>query len=83
LAKAATSGAQGLIAGQSHGLTEAFGKLPPAVAHQVLTAVRVSLATGIERAFLVGTALAALGLIATFFLPEIPLRGTIQDHPTG
>ena len=83
LAKAATSGAQGLIAGQSQGLTEAFGKLPPAVAHQVLTAVRVSLATGIERAFLVGTALAALGLIATFFLPEIPLRGTIQDHPTG
>jgi len=34
-------------------------------------------------AFLVGTVLAALGLVATFFLPEIPLRGTIQDHPTG
>ena len=83
LAKAATSGAQGLLAGQSQGLTEAFGKLPPALAHQVLTGVRVSLATGIERAFLVGTVLAALGLVATFFLPEIPLRGTIQDHPTG
>ena len=83
LAKAATSGAQGLIAGQNQGLTEAFGKLPPALLHQVLTAVRVSLATGIERAFLVGTALMALGLITTFFLPEIPLRGTIQDHPTS
>jgi EmrB/QacA subfamily drug resistance transporter len=83
LADAATSGAQGLIAGQNQGLTEAFGKLPPALAHQVLNAVRVSLATGIERAFLLGTALAALGLIATLFLPEIPLRGTIQDHPTG
>ncbi len=83
LAKAATSGAQGLIAGQNQGLTEAFGKLPPVLAHQVLNAVRVSLATGIERAFLLGTALAALGLIATLFLPEIPLRGTIQDHPTG
>src|SRR5438874_4652656 len=83
LAKAATSGAQGLLAGQSQGLTEAFGKLRPALAHQVLTGVRVSLATGIERAFLVGTVLAALGLVATFFLPEIPLRGTIQDHPTG
>ncbi len=83
LADAATSGAQGLIAGQNQGLTEAFGKLPPALAHQVLNAVRVSLATGIERAFLPGTALAALGLIATLFLPEIPLRGTIQDHPTG
>ena len=83
LAKAATSGAQGLIAGQNQGLTEAFGKLPPALAHQVLTAVRVSLSTGIERAFLLGTVLMALGFLTTFFLPEIPLRGTIQDHPTG
>src|SRR2546426_5163300 len=83
LAKAATSGAQGLIAGQSQGLTEAFGKLPPALAHQVLSAVRVSLSIGVERAFLLGTTLAALGVIVSFFLPEIPLRGTIQDHPTG
>jgi hypothetical protein len=43
----------------------------------------VSLATGTERAFLLATGLAAVGLIITFFLPEIPLRGTIQDHPTG
>jgi MFS family permease len=83
LAKAATSGAQGLIAGQSQGLTAAFGKLPPAIEHQVLTAVRVSLSIGVERAFLLGTTLAALGVIVSFFLPEIPLRGTIQDHPTG
>jgi branched-subunit amino acid transport protein AzlD len=83
LAKAATSGAQGLIAGQNTGLTEAFGNLPPALAHQVLTAVRVSLSIGIERAFILGTVLMALGLLTTFFLPEIPLRGTIQDHPTG
>jgi MFS family permease len=83
LAKAAASGAQGLIAGQSQGLTAAFGKLPPALEHQVLTAVRVSLSSGLERAFLLGTALMALGWVATFFLPEISLRGTIQDHPTG
>jgi len=83
LAKAATSGAQGLIAGQSQGLTEAFGKLPPALAHQVLTAVRVSLSIGVQRAFLLGTVLAAAGVVVSFFLPEIPLRGTIQDHPTG
>ncbi len=83
LTKAATSGAQGLIAGQSQGLTEAFGKLPPAMLHQVLTAVRLSLSIGIERAFLLGTALMALGWVATLFLPEISLRGTIQDHPTG
>jgi MFS family permease len=83
LAKAAASGAQGLIAGQSQGLTAAFGKLPPALEHQVLAAVRVSLSIGLERAFLLGTALMALGWVATFFLPEISLRGTIQDHPTG
>ncbi|TMD68056.1 MAG: MFS transporter [Chloroflexi bacterium] len=83
LANAATSGAQGLIAGQSQGLTEAFGKLQPAVAHQVLTALRTSLAIGTSRAFLLASALAAAGLVITFFLPEIPLRGTIQDHPTG
>jgi EmrB/QacA subfamily drug resistance transporter len=81
LAQAASSGAQGLIAGQSQGLTQAFGKLPPSVAHQVLAAVRVSLATGTERAFLLATVLVSLGFIITFFLPEIPLRGTIQDHP--
>jgi EmrB/QacA subfamily drug resistance transporter len=83
LAKAAASGAQGLIAGQNQGLTEAFGKLPPALLHQVLTAVRVSLSIGIERAFLLGTALMLLGFVTTLFLPEIPLRGTVQDHPTG
>src|SRR5438876_9392071 len=83
LGKAATSGALVLIAGQSQGLTEAFGKLPPALAHQVLTAVRVSLSIGVERAFLLGTVLAAAGVVVSVFLPEIPLRGTIQDHPTG
>lgn len=83
LANAATSGAQGLIAGQSQGLTDAFGKLPDAVAHQVLAAVRTSLAIGTSRAFLLAAALAAVGLVISFFLPEIPLRGTIQDHPTG
>jgi EmrB/QacA subfamily drug resistance transporter len=83
LAQTVVSGAQGLIAGQNQGLAQAFGNLPPAIARQVLDAIRVSLATGVQRAFLLATALAALGWIATFFLPEIPLRGTIQDHPTG
>ena len=83
LVGAAASGAQGLIAGQSQGLTSAFGKLPPALAHALLEAVRVSLATGIMRAFLLGTGLAIVGFVITFFLPEIALRGTIQDHPTG
>ena len=83
LANAATSGAQGLIAGQSQGLTQAFGKLPASIAHEVLNAVRVSLAIGIDRAFMLAAALTVLGFVITFFLPEIPLRGTIQDHPTG
>ncbi len=83
LARAAASGAQGLIAGQSQGLTQAFGTLPASIAQQVLTAVRVSLASGTERAFLLAAVLAAIGFVITFFLPEIALRGTIQDHPTG
>jgi hypothetical protein len=83
LAGSIASGAEGLIAGQNEGLSQAFGRLPPAVIHDVLSAVRVSLAIGVERAFLLGTALAALGVLVSLFLPEIPLRGTIQDHPTG
>jgi hypothetical protein len=43
----------------------------------------VSLSIGVERAFILATVLMALGLLTSFFLPEIPLRGTIQDHPTG
>src|SRR5256884_5140992 len=83
LAGTIASGAEGLIAGQNQGLSQAFGRLPPAIIHEVLSAVRVSLAIGVERALLVGTALAALGVVVALFLPEIPLRGTIQDHPTG
>jgi hypothetical protein len=83
LAGSVASGAEGLIAGQNQGLSQAFGRLPASVVHQVLAAVRASLAIGIERAFVVGTVLAALSVLAALFLPEIPLRGTIQDHPTG
>jgi EmrB/QacA subfamily drug resistance transporter len=83
LAGSIASGAEGLIAGQNQGLSQAFARLPASIVHQVLAAVRASLAIGIERAFLVGTALMALGVLAALFLPEIPLRGTIEDHPTG
>jgi EmrB/QacA subfamily drug resistance transporter len=83
IAGAAAAGAQGLIAGQSQGLTSAFGKLPASLAQAILEAVRVSLATGIMRAFLLATALALLGFLIIWLLPEIALRGTIQDHPTG
>ena len=83
LAGTIASGAEGLIAGQNQGLSQAFQRLPASVVHQVLAAVRASLAIGIERAFLLGTALMAIGFLVTLFLPEIPLRGTIQDHPTG
>ena len=83
LAGSIASGAEGLIAGQNQGLSQAFARLPTAVIHDVLSAVRVSLAIGVERAFVLGTALAALGVLVALFLPEIPLRGTIQDHPTG
>ena len=52
---------------------------------QIATQLRVEppVPIGVERAFLLGTALAAVGILVSLFLPEIPLRGTIQDHPTG
>lgn len=71
---------QGLVSGGGQrGLGQTPG-LPPSVAHLVITAVRQSLAVGIQRAFLVATGLAAIGLLITFFLPEIPLRGTVRGE---
>jgi EmrB/QacA subfamily drug resistance transporter len=69
---------QGLVSGIGQsGLSQVPG-LPPSVARLVISAVHESLATGIQRAFLLGAALAAIGLIISFFLPEIPLRGTVH-----
>ncbi|HYM49843.1 MAG TPA: MDR family MFS transporter [Candidatus Limnocylindrales bacterium] len=71
---------QGLVSGVGQsGLSQIPG-IPPAVARVVIAAVRESLAVGIQRAFLLGAVLAGLGLILTFFLPEIPLRGTVHDE---
>jgi branched-subunit amino acid transport protein AzlD len=80
LANAVASGSQGLISGAGQtSLTQSLHGVPPSVIAQVLTAVRVSLATGIQRAFLLGVGLAVLGFLAALVLPEIPLRRTFQD----
>lgn len=52
----------------------AFGPRGPALFQQLMTAIRVSLAGAITESFALGAALMALGLVATFFLREVPLR---------
>ena len=74
---------QGLVSGTGQsGLARMTG-VSPALAHQVVTAVRESLAVGLQRAFWLGAALATVALILTFFLPEIPLRRTVHDDGAG
>jgi EmrB/QacA subfamily drug resistance transporter len=45
----------------------------------IVTAMKPALFGGIQQAFLIGAVLLALGLVATFFLKEIPLRKTNQS----
>ncbi|HEY9721998.1 MAG TPA: MDR family MFS transporter [Oscillatoriaceae cyanobacterium] len=52
----------------------ALGPQGVALANLFLGAVRTSLAAAVSDVFALGTGLLVLGLIATFFLPEIPLR---------
>jgi hypothetical protein len=57
----------------------AYGPAGEALFAQLLATIRLSLAQAISDVFLVGALLIALGLIATLFLREIPLRG--KDDP--
>jgi hypothetical protein len=43
--------------------------------HQIIEAVKVGLAQGIHNVFVLSLGLMIVGLIAVFFLKEIPLRG--------
>src|SRR5262249_7507894 len=52
----------------------AFGPSGAALTRQVLEALRVSLADAIAWGFLIGAALLGVGIVATLFLREIPLR---------
>lgn len=48
---------------------------------QVMTALRQALASSIAEAFLIGFGVLLIGLVAAFFLKEIPLRKDNQDSP--
>jgi EmrB/QacA subfamily drug resistance transporter len=64
---------------QSHAV--AMGPQAVAVLHQIIEAVKVGLAQGIHNVFLLSLGLMIVGLIATFFLKEIPLKGgRLTDH---
>jgi EmrB/QacA subfamily drug resistance transporter len=53
----------------------AYGPAGEALFAQLMATIRLSLEQAISDVFLVGALLIALGLVATFFLREIPLRG--------
>lgn len=66
-----------LAPGVTDQIQKGFAALGPngaALFQQLMTAIRGSLATAIVNLFLVGAGVLVLGLIATVFLPEIPLR---------
>jgi len=80
LAKSGQNLGQGLISGVGQSGLSHLPGLPPQAVAMVVHAIRVSLATGVQRAFLLAAALAALGFAVTFFLPEIPLRQTVHEE---
>jgi EmrB/QacA subfamily drug resistance transporter len=53
----------------------AMGPQSVAMLHQIIEAVKVGLAQGIHNVFVLSLGLMIVGLIAVFFLKEIPLRG--------
>jgi EmrB/QacA subfamily drug resistance transporter len=63
--------------GTKSAMESAFQGLGPwasTIMNQVLPVMRSSLATALSTVFLIGTMIVALGIVATFFLKEIPLR---------
>jgi EmrB/QacA subfamily drug resistance transporter len=53
----------------------AMGPQSVAMLHQIIEAVKVGLAQGIHNVFVLSLGLMIVGLIAVFFLKEIPLKG--------
>ncbi|HXX79317.1 MAG TPA: MDR family MFS transporter [Ktedonobacteraceae bacterium] len=53
----------------------AMGPQAVAMLHQIIEAVKIGLTQGIHNVFVLSLGLMVVGLIATFFLKEIPLRG--------
>jgi len=79
LAKSGQHLGEGLVSGVGQSGLAHIPGLPPNAIPTVLHAIRVSLAVGVQRAFLLSAALVAIGFMVTFFLPEIPLRQTVHS----
>src|SRR6266581_214722 len=58
----------------------AFGSQGQVLFHQLIEAIRVSLATAITNVFFLGFVIMLLGLFVTLFLREIPLRKSNTAH---
>ncbi len=58
---------------QAHAM--AMGPQAVTMLHQIIEAVKIGLTQGIHNVFLLSLGLMIVGLIATFFLKEIPLKG--------
>ena len=58
---------------QAHAV--AMGPQAVAMLHQIIEAVKIGLTQGIHNVFVLSLGLMVVGLIATFFLKEIPLKG--------
>ena len=59
-----------------------FGPQGMTLYQQILEAVKVGLTQGIHNVFILSTVLMVLGLVAVFFLKEIPLRGGKKQAST-
>ena len=70
---------EGLVSGVGQSGLSHIPGLQPSAIPAVLHAIRVSLAVGVQRAFLLSAALVAIGFVVTFLLPEIPLRQTVHS----
>ena len=80
---------QGLLSQMAqHATLEALAKVPgasgEAIRHSYIALIngaKVAFASSVAEVFLIGSAISALALVLTFFLPEIPLRKS--DHSSS
>jgi EmrB/QacA subfamily drug resistance transporter len=80
LAKSGQNLGEGLVSGVGQSGLNHIPGLPPQAVQVVINGIHASLATGLQRAFLLSAVLAALGFLVSFFLPEVTLRQTVHDE---
>ena len=71
---------------QMEGAFASLGEAGPRLFEETIGAMRMTLSDGLELVFLLAFAIAFLAFLTTIFLPEIPLRATIdmeEDEPAA